>query len=148
MENLKRILLEAGVRHPNLRKVQDIVVFDGPGGNAAIELWEKLRSQSSNTDYWPVLLGGNDDALDIEEQFEVAEDGTAADILKAAARIDAKSWFKTQMKERLEEFKEYNPGEPEDAFAPEGDWPKGARPNDSFSTPFDILSRQPHAKIN
>lgn len=147
MVELQRILDKEGLKLNDLRRVGSIVVFNGPGGDAAIALWEQLRKLAARTKHWPVLLGGEDDALELEDMVELLEEAPVAERLESASRIDGKAWFEARLKERAEEFEECNPEETTDFFVEEGDWPDDAEPRNSFSTPFNVLTRKPQKEM-
>jgi hypothetical protein len=125
----------------------DVLTFTADGGEAAIGLWRHMRDMVAATHHWPVLLGSEEEVANHREMAEI-NPAPVADTLAYAETIGVPQWFDRQKQERLDEFREYNEGEdPADFLAPVGDWPAGARPNNAFLTPFDIVSRKAHKRV-
>ena len=124
----------------------DVLAFDGPGGDAAIGLWRRLRDAVPRTGFWPVLLGAADEAPEmawvsvpaLAERFGPRVRAT----LDAASQIRLPEWFELKHRERAADFQE-DEFDPEAVFAPEGEWPCEADSNHDYLTPFDIRTRKP-----
>ena len=158
MNEIKSILASEGVRQePRALYSTDrgeVLGFDGPGGDAAIRLWERLRAASAETGYWPVLLGGPDEKpemvwLDtlVGQAGDLAERHRprVLETLAAAATLRLPEWFEERHRERLEDLQDF--GEPDSLFAPEGEWPDDVEASRGWSTPFDRLRRRPYQSL-
>jgi hypothetical protein len=145
VDALKKALAGIGISESSLRAFRttsrgDVLAFDGPGGEEAVDLWRRLRAESSETGYWPVMLGGGDDAL-VDQELDT---GTVDEILKAAAEIDPITWFRNKRAEQLEDRGDQAASETSEDI---GEWPEDAEPSGGYSTPYEILSKEPHASV-
>lgn len=142
MELILNSLAGAGITAVELSVFREtsrgnVMAFDGPGGEAAIELWRWLRADVPQTGHWPLLLGGGDDVL----TDELLDEMTVEEILEVARETDGTRWFDQIRAERLGE--DSTSASEEDA----GEWPDDAEPSEGFTTPFEVLSGEPHASV-
>jgi hypothetical protein len=152
METLQAILEAAGVDTSELRKFirlenKSVLSLVSKGGDEALALWRKLRTLTPQTKFWPVILGSEKDASE-HETLEPLSNESIAETLAFSSSIIAAKWFDIRREELLRDFMKYNEGEDPDAFtAPEGEWPDGTSPSNSFTVPYDLRTRKAHIKV-
>jgi len=113
-----------------------------PGGQGAIDLWQALREIVSETMHWPVLLGSEEE---IENHRETLADAIpTSELLEVAQQLDGENVLLEREQQQRDDMAEFggDEGEPDP-----GPWPEDAEPNDSFTLPFDILTRKPLATV-
>src|SRR5438128_6677457 len=138
MSDLKRQLEQAGIQCENLEVLLqtdrgDVLSFVTPHGPGTLELWHRIRSMTSATGYWPVLLG------DVQELSAARERATyvdsVAETLQKAQAITMPQWFVETKEQRRREYAGANPDlGPEELFAEVGEWPDDSEPTGKFET--------------
>ncbi len=147
MEQISAILAAEGIETESLEPMHEtdrgaVWCLAGPGGEAAIQMWHRLRGLVDRTGHWPVILGSDEDLPRVEEMSELNEAPTSS-ILAAAEAQSGGEALTTLAAAHAAEMAAYG-GD----VAPEvGNWPEGNCANDRFVTPFEILSGQPHTRV-
>lgn len=116
-----------------------------PGGEAALEIWQKLRQLNTQTGYWPVLT--------LNHWYEeMADDLQTQSWLQQALEFSPSEYFGGRLselpnpEEEAEDWEEFA-GELGELME-EIDFKAAAESSPSrFSLPYDILSRQPLDKL-
>ena len=99
-------------------------------GAAAVALWQALRSVVDATGYWPVLLVGEEDLEEYDEETWDEQGDSPLDIIVAALSLDAAAW----VRERLAAA----------GRTPEvGPWPDDVMPATTFTIPYDLPTWTP-----
>ena len=157
MDQLAEILCAVGADVPTLDVIfradlETIHRLTVPGAEA-IAAWDRLRGLVPQTGCWPVLLGDDRCVQDLQEHLKHLRYPRAVRILEEAATIDAPAWFenrrldeidamergvedKEDLGKWMEGVKRLSPEGPYRGF-PEGPWPAGAQPIQTFQVPLD-----------
>lgn len=142
----------AGLRSDQLREwartdLGIVHALDATGGAPAVELWRRLRALLPGRGYWPVILGPSEPGNPLARARK-GDAPAVGDTLASAGELDGAHVLRDRAAERVAEFLEYNADEnPEDYLARVGDWPPDIVSNGHFRTPYDVLSRKPHATV-
>lgn len=151
MAELKRILDESGIDTSTLKPWQEtdrgvIWTLQSPGGTAAIDTWQRLRALVAKTGHWPVLLGQDDNLMRHGESRENNPEPVSG-VLAAAEALTGADVIERRRQQWQEQWGDDLPiGDAEGSD--DDEWPDDVEPSDSFSIPFDIVSRQPLAMLH
>lgn len=116
-----------------------------PGGDAAIEIWQKIRNLHAETSYWP-LVTVNDWYRESDEEL------ASAQWLAEASHIDALQWFEERQdnlpdpEEQAEEWREMmeemgiEPGQIQEN-------PADAAQTNRFVSLYDLFTQEPIAEL-
>lgn len=129
-------------------------------GSQAIQLWRRLRELASETEHWPVLVGGEKDLEALREQVQSSDFGATKEIIDRALAIDGIQWFNQAHEELIDELLEfggqlYSDSAEEslggrEAFRgiPRGPWLAEPSPCHGFSIPTDVVAGEPLPRVN
>jgi hypothetical protein len=136
-EALRRAIARASFEGPLLELFPrgDAAVYGiATDGDRAIPLWRALRRMTSDTGYYPVILGDGGSLDRIREVLESSEPPDA--ILARASELDAQAWL-AQRSAALER----------DWETPHGEWSEPDGEELPYTIPTDILSGRPLAHV-
>src|SRR5262245_4224350 len=106
MTPLDAPLAEAGLNPRRLETLLDAGDVAIPGlavpGPEAVAIWERLRESLPALGYWPILVGGAAEMVELEESAEDAE-GDAAELRQRAGAVDVAAFFAERQRDLLAE---------------------------------------------
>src|SRR5690349_21253933 len=98
MNNVVDVLQQQGMDTTSLTSLRDDIYYLTVPGSEALSCWHALRASARQTNFWPVIVGG--DELDVElvlEELEYESDESPQEIVQAGLAIDPISWLRARV---------------------------------------------------
>jgi hypothetical protein len=146
LEYLTAHLRQRAIHPVHLREINEhtdhepIYAFQ-VAGSQAVSTWRILHSLVSDTGYWPVLLGTDEDLERHSEGLNAIDSAFTSSQATSLATVDAiipEDWFRARLRASLQAY----------GHDFRGEWPHNIVPADTFFLPFDSKTNKPHPIIN
>jgi hypothetical protein len=111
---------------------------EAANGGQAVDCWRSARELVSTIEYWPLIVGSQEQLFWLREGFQNA-DQSAEEILQAAERIAGADWFQQRVEHWREQARQF--GYEYEGDLPHGEWPHGVTPSDRFTISTDMKGR-------
>lgn len=168
MEKLADILRAAGVDVSTLDMIfqadmEAIHRLTMPG-TRAVEAWQTLRGLVPQTGCWPVLLGDDDNLLNLKDNLKRLRYPRAVRILEEAATINPVQWFENRRLDEIDQLQRFMEEQEDPARRarygalladqgplrgmPQGPWPDDGEPRREFDIPLDPIRHEPRPQIH
>lgn len=143
LDTLQRIYSEVGLDlqlSPLTSGAKPLFSVSIPGGEKAIEYWEKFRECVPQTGYWPLVMGSK------TWDFQEYTDKEAQHALQQATQLSAAAYFQKNAKFLPRPEDEYD--EWAEMAAEMGMDPPQYRPIQGYSSPYHVLSGEAFDRVS